>query len=332
MGSETQSKVKNIKVEDVVKNINNKFPNFLQHFAELTLLTQKGVYPYDFMDSFEKFEQTSFPSIEDCFNTLQNEKMEEDDYNRAQNVWKSFNIKNMGEYHDLYLKTDVLLLADVFENFRVSCLKSYKLDPVHYYTLPGLAWDAMLLMTGVKLDVFSQEQNDMYLMIERGIRGGISVVTHRHARANHKYLRDYNAEEKAKYIAYLDANNLYGWSMIQHLPTKNFKWGNVEEFNTEAILKMTEDQAIGYIFDVDLEYPKELHDLHNDYPLAPESVAVKETHLSEHSKKILKTLGAKHSASSKLVPNLWDKKDYVVHYRNLKLYLELGMKITKLIR
>ena len=132
----------------------------------------------------------------------------------------------MGEYHDLYLKTDVLLLADVFENFRTNCITSYKLDPVHYYTLPGFAWDVSLLMTGEKLDVFSEEQNDMYLMTERGIRGGISVISHRHSKAYNKYLPEFDKKKypnkKSKYLPYLDAKNLYGWAMMQLLPTGNY--------------------------------------------------------------------------------------------------------------
>src|SRR5690606_41889129 len=125
------------------------------------------------MDSLDKFNSPSFPTIEQCYSKLNKEDLSPEDYERALKVWNEFSIKYMGEYHDIYLTTDVLLLADVFENFRKNCLAFYKLDPVHYYTLPGFAWDACLKMTGVKLDVFSEKQNDMYLMVERGIRGGI---------------------------------------------------------------------------------------------------------------------------------------------------------------
>ena len=156
------------------------------------------------MNSFTKFKQTSFPSIEQCYSQLNDEAMKPKDYQRALDVWESFDIQDMGEYHDLYLITDVLLLADVFENFRSCCINSYKLDPVNYYTLPGFAWDAMLKMTDVKLDVFSEDQNDMYLMTERGIRGGISVISNRYSKANNKYLHEtYNKDEPSKYISYL---------------------------------------------------------------------------------------------------------------------------------
>ena len=142
--------------KDTCKQINNKFKHFLGHFKKLTddqklLLTQKGVYPYDYMDSFEKFTETGFPSIESCHSKLSKEDLPEEDYQRALTVWKTFKIKNLGEYHDLYIKTDVLLLADVFEQFRSIFITSYKLDPVYFCTLPGFAWDACLRMTEHKI-------------------------------------------------------------------------------------------------------------------------------------------------------------------------------------
>ena len=245
--------------KDTCKQIDNKFKHFLGHFKKLTddqklLLTQKGVYPYDYMDSFEKFTETKFPSIESCHSKLSKEDLPEEDYQRALTVWKAFKIKNLGEYHDLYLKTDVLLLANVFEQFRSIFITSYKLDPVHYCTLPGFAWDACLRMTDTKLDVFSEKQTDMYLTTERGIRGCISVIPHRYSKANNQYLPNtYNPKEESAYIVYLDANNLYGWAMIQALPTGNFKQCSPNEF-TDKVLNMDDDQAKGYIFDVDLKY------------------------------------------------------------------------------
>ena len=127
----------------------------------------------------------------------------------------------MGEYHDLYLKTDVVLLADVFENFRDVCLKNYKLDPAWYYTSPGLSWDALLKKTEIKLDLLSDI--NMILFVEAGIRGGVSMISNRYGKANNKYMENYNPKEESKFITYLDANNLYGWGMSQKLPHKNFR-------------------------------------------------------------------------------------------------------------
>ena len=188
---------------------------------QLELLKKKGVYPYSYMDSFSKFEETELPNKKEFFNDLNNTAISDSEYQHARKVWDSFKIKNLGEYHDLYLKTDVLLLVDVFENFRDKCLNIFGLDPCHYFTSPGLSWDAALKKTKVKLDLITDI--DMILFIEKGMRGGISYIAHRHAKANNKYLPDYNPELEDSYLIYQDANNLYGWAMCKRLPTGNFK-------------------------------------------------------------------------------------------------------------
>ena len=234
----------------------------------------------------------------------------------------------------MYLKTDVLLLVDVFENFRDKCLNIFGLDPCHYFTSPGLSWDAALKKTKVKLDLITDI--DMALFIEKGLRGGISYIAHRYARANNKYLPDYNPELDDSYLMYLDANNLYGWAMCKRLPTGNFKWlNNLPETSEEIepfLNKYTEDSDRGIILEVDLEYPKELHDLHNEYPCAPEKKIITDELLSDYAR-IIKE---EHSVSSgkvpKLVTTLNDKEKYVSHYRNLQLYLSLGIRIKKIHR
>ena len=140
---------------------------------QFELMKQKGVYPYDYMDTFDKFNKTELPTKEEFFSILSNEHITDEDYQHAQNVWKTFKLKNMGEYHNLYRKSDILLLADVFENFRKTCLQYYKLDPCHYFTSPGLSWDAMLKMTNIKLELMTDV--DMFQFIEKGMRGGISL-------------------------------------------------------------------------------------------------------------------------------------------------------------
>ena len=189
---------------------------------QLDLMKKKGVYPYDYMDAFCKFNDTQLPRREDFFSLLTDEDISEDDYRHAEDVWNTFNLKSMGEYHDLYLKSDILLLTDVFENFRKTCLTYYGLDPLHYVTSPGLAWDAMLKMTKINLDLITDI--DMQLFIEKGMRGGISYIAHRYAQANNKYMKNYDPSKVSCYIPYLDANNLYGWAMSQPLPYRNFKW------------------------------------------------------------------------------------------------------------
>ena len=173
---------------------------------ELSLMAQKGVYPYDFMDSFKKFKQ-QLPSKEDFYSILNDKHISDEDYKHAQNVWNTFNLKNMGEYHDLYLACDILLLADIFENLRKTCLEYYKLDPCHYFTSPGLSWDAMLKMTNIKLELMTDI--DMFQFIEKGLRDGISYIANRHGKANNKYMKTYDEKAPSKYVMDLDANNLY---------------------------------------------------------------------------------------------------------------------------
>ena len=296
---------------------------------ELDLMSQKGVYPYDFMDSFDKFNE-KLPPKEEFYSILNDEDITDDQYKHAQNVWNTFNLKNMGEYHDVYLKSDILLLADVFEHFRKTCLQYYKLDPCHYFTSPGLSWDAMFKMTDIKLELMTDI--DMFQFIEKGMRGGISYIANRHGKANNKYMKTYDEKAPSKYIMYLDANNLYGWAMSQYLPTGGFKWMTEKQIDNIDLARYREDSTKGLILEVDLTYPKELHDLHNDYPVAPEKVKVGENMLSEYSKKIAKKYNISTGLVHKLIPTLSNKEKYVLHYRNLQLYTDLGLKITKVHR
>ena len=160
------------------------------------------------MDSWEKFNETSLPSKEDFYSNLNMEDIDDIDYRHGNNVFKRFKLENLGDYHDLYMQSDTLLLADVFENFRDTCIKEYELDPAHFLSLPGLAWQACLKKTNIELELLTDY--DMLLMVEEGIRGGICHSIHRYAEANNKYIKNYNNNEESSYIQYLDDNNLYG--------------------------------------------------------------------------------------------------------------------------
>ena len=186
------------------------------------LVTRKGVYPYEYMDSFERFDETCLPPQEAFYSSLSDEGISEEDYKHAQEVWDTFDCRNIGDYHDLYLRSDVFLLADVFENFRKTAISTNGLDPAHYYTLPGYSWDALLKCTNVSLELITNP--DMYLFIEKGLRGGISMVSHRHAAANNQYMQNYSPEQPTSYLLYLDANSLYAWAMSKPMPTGNFQW------------------------------------------------------------------------------------------------------------
>ena len=294
------------------------------------LMRKKGIYPYDFMNSFEKFDKTGLPTKDEFYSILNNEHISDEDYKHAQIIWNKFKLSNMGEYHDLYLKSDVLLLTDVFENFRKTCMLHYKLDPCHYYTSPGLSWDGMLKMTDIKLELLTDI--DMFQFIEKGMRGGISYIANRYGKANNKYMKTYNKEVPSNYIMYLDANNLYGWALSQYLPTGGFRWMTEKQINKINLTKYKEDSKKGLILEFDLEYPEGLHNLHNDYPLAPEKVKVTKDMLSDYCKNIAEKYNISTGLVHKLIPTLKNKEKYVLHYRNLQLYLNLGLKLTKVYR
>ena len=321
---------KNINKACITPNYTNiKYTTEAFQTDKLKLMAQKGVYPYDYMDSFDKFNE-KLPTKEDFYSILNDEHISNEDYKHAQNVWNTFNLKNMGEYHDLYLKSDILLLADVFENFRRTCLEYYKLDPCQYITSPGLSWDAMLKMTDIKLELMVDI--DMFQFIEKGLRGGISYIANRYGKANNKYMKEYDDKVPSKYIMYLDANNLYGWAMSQYLPTGGFRWMTQKQIDKIDLVKYKEDSNKGLILEVNLEYPEGLHNLHNDYPLGPEKVKVTEDMLSDYCKKIAEKYKISTGLIHKLIPTLNNKEKYVLHHRNLQLYTDLGLKVTKVHR
>ena len=196
------------------------------------------------------------------------ENIDDIDYRHGNNVFKRFELKNLGQYHDLYVQSDTLLLADVFENFRDMCLKQYELEPAHFLSLPGLAWQACLKKTNIELELLTDY--DMLLMVEEGIRGGICHSIHRYAKANNKYMKNYNKNEESSHIQYLDANNLYGWAMSKKLPVNGFRGldsDEIYEINEEFIKNYNKNDNKGYIFEVDVGYPKRVHDLHSDLPI-----------------------------------------------------------------
>ena len=209
----------------------------------------------------------------------------------------------MKDYHKLYNLSDVLLLSDIFENFRSVCMNHYGLYPAWYFSAPGLAWDATWKITKIQLEILSDP--DMLLMIESGDRRGIATISHRHAKANNEYMgTEFDPAEETKFISYLNANNLFGWVMSKQLPTSGFKWMTDDELD--------DWKHLSCYLEVDLEYPEDLHDLHNDYSLSPELIKIRNV--------------------EKVIPNLNNKTNYVVHYENLQLYESLGLKITKIHR
>ena len=275
------------------------------------MLLRKGVYPYEYIDEWDKFNEKVLPGKESFYSNLTLENISEIDYAHASNVFKKFNINNLGEYHDLYVRSDTLLLVDIFENFRQSCLKNYELDPAHFVSLPGLAWQACLKKTNVELELLTDY--DMVLMVEEGIIGGICHAIQRYAEVNNKYMKDYDRKKKSSYIQYLDANNLYGKATTEKLPVKGFRWmDNISKIDEDFVKDYDKNNNKGYILDVDIDYPSKLQNLHSDLPFLPERMVINN----------IKTL----------VCNLNDKKNYIVHINVLKQALDHGLKLRKVHR
>ena len=279
--------------------------------SKFDLIRQKGVFPYSYVDSLAKLTETSLPLYRDFYDTLRGTNISEEDYRRACNVWSKFECKTLGDYSDLYLKSDVLLLADIFQNFRKQSLQNYKLDPCQYFTNPGLSWDAMLKFTSVELELLTDV--DMYHFFKGGIRGGVSSCVKRESLANNSFLADHDPAKTDSFILYLDATNLYGHSMTQYLPQNNFTWLTPDRILNFDCLSISDTSDVGYVLEVDIEYPETLHDEHNELPFCPEN--------------ILPPNGT--AKGSKLIPNLLNKVKYVIHYRNLKQSLRYGLRVTK---
>ena len=301
-------------LDKLAKNLSNEYFKYLnEEFSDekLKLVKKKGIYPYEYFGSFKKIKEANLPDIDKPFSSLKDCGISEKEYQRACDVWRVFEVQNLGQYHDLYLKTDVLILCYIFEKFISVCLRDYGLDCCHYFSSPSLSWDAMLKFTGVKLEKI--HDISVHLFLEKGIRGGVSYISKRYSKA------DQDAE-----IMYWDMNNLCGSSMILDLSYSSFMKSDLDS--------IAENSPIGYILKVDLEHCKELHDLHSDYPLCPEKIEVSYDMLSKYCKDIADCYEIKVGGVKKLIPNLGDKVKYVVHYESLKYYISLGMKLVRIHR
>ena len=214
------------------KKLTKKFKNTYNFCTgdidKFMLLLRKGIYPYEYMDDWSRSDEEQLPEKSSFYSNLNMEEISDIDYRHAEKVFNKFSIKKLGEYHDLYVQSDTLLLADVFENFKNMCIKVYGLDLVYFLSERELAWQPCLKKTGVKLELITDV--DMLLMIEKGIRGGIFHSVYRHAKADNKYMKIYDKNKESSYIIYMNANNLYGYEMSKKLPVYGFEW--VEDLST----------------------------------------------------------------------------------------------------
>jgi len=326
----------------------------------------KGVFCYSWFDSMSKLDDTSLPPCEDWIDNLQKDQFEFNKHlmskaqyqenmrsciesaikNREQacEVWEALGMRSLREYHDLYLEMDVAALADVIQYFRKASLRDYQLDPVYYMGLPGFAWDAMLKMTRVELDLLTD--TSMYEFFENGVRGGMSIVVKREATANHKYMgEEYDPNKPSQFIAYYDQNNQYGHAMKEALPHSGYE--EVCSSELDVILEelktgnydciapppmFATQSSKGMTLEVRLHYPPHLHDDHNDFPAAPVSKTIKEHEISPYNRRILAANGDAFHEGTKLCGTLEDKDHYIIHHSALKCYLQLGLKIEKVYR
>ncbi|KAL4126927.1 hypothetical protein QTP88_011125 [Uroleucon formosanum] len=306
MASSLSSLARNLVTPDL-ENFSETAKVFTE--SDMPLVTRKGVYPYEYTDSWERLKDTSLPSKRCFYSMLTESGIKESEFDHVKEVWSHFNCKTLGEYSDLYLKIDVLLLADVFENFRNVCMKAYNLDPAHYFTAPGLSFDAMLKFTGQKLQLL--DDYDMLLMFENGIRGGLVQASKHYAKANNVNTPGYDASKDKSWIIYQDCNNLYGWAMSQHMPYGGFKWVDP---TLDGLNDLDDTSPIGRIYEVDVTYPQHLHDDHNDLPFLPQNSV------------------PRGSKVRKLMATFEKKKNYIVHYRSLQQAIKNGLIVEKVHR
>ena len=287
------------------------------------LLLQKGVYPYSFVEDISRLDVRELPSQQEFHDKLRNKDISKSDYEHACKVWSALGCRTFRDYHLFYLMSDTLLLADVFEGFRDMFQNAFELDPAHYVGLPAAVWDACMKMTGVTLELITD--HEMFDFVESAKRGGISMISNRYAKANNKYMaRTYESANETSYIQNMDANSLYATIMQGPLPVGKFEWG---EMSVEKILGWTPDCVWGAFVELDTEYPVELHDLHNDYPIQEEKMSPQDDQVGPKTRR-QRLEGNIKDVVPKLVPNFYAKKGIVCHIERAKFLMQHGIKVT----
>ena len=320
----------------LVQNLMDKGPDhfvyvnkFIKDDEQRELLKQKGIFPYNYMKDVRVLRKKHLLKKEEFFNDLTCQHITKDEYDFAQKVWDRFSCKTFQDYIEIYLLADCLLLCDVFENFRSNCLQQYNIDPCYYFSAPHFTFDAFLRHSSLTLELLSDI--NQYLFIIKGIRGGMSMVSKRHAVANNKYVEGYNSSKSSSFILYLDANNLYGRAMQEYLPWKNFEWMSPHQLNYDFIKRLEPEGEVGCIIQCSLEYPVALHDYHSDYPLASIQKSIPYGMLSPVARMICDKHKLKRTTNvEKLLATVEDKDFYILHYRNLQLYVSLGLRVKKI--
>lgn len=282
--------------------------------GNLNLLKQKSFFPYEYVDSILKLAEKTLPKKEEFYSSLTGENISDENYEHARKVWDTFlPKKNLREYTYFYNKLDVILLAIVFEKFRETCMREFGLDPTHYVSLPGFSFDAMLKMTGVRIELLTDI--DKLLFCEKAIRGGITEVIKRKARCNNKYVSEtYDERREDSYIMCFDVNSMYASVMREKLPISDYQFLRRSDIKNFDVFSVSDDSEMGYMLECDLEYPENLHSFFAQMPLFA-------THQVPPNGKF-----------EKLMRTLENKKKYVVHYKNLQQAIRLGVQVGKIYR
>jgi hypothetical protein len=295
------------------------------------IMCQKNVFCYDYITHIDVLNDTKLPQIHHFFNSLTNKSISEHEYEQACMVWRRFKCKRLADYMLIYQKADVLLLCDVFEYYRAMCIDFYGLDPTCYLSLSQYSNDAFLKMSKVKLEMISDP--DIYFMLMKMIRGGYAVCNHKYARANNNLMRDYDSNEPTSYLTMVDYNSLYPHIMSHPLPYKSFRLLSKREVDNFDIDLLNSNGKTGYILEVDCIYPRGLHAMHHDFPLAPYRKIMDKSVLSPYNRLICELNNHTYvNKCPKLIADFTVEKKYVLHYKTLALYLKHGLKLKKIHR
>jgi hypothetical protein len=311
----------------------DRFPILQQHYPNAhhqDLLMRKNAYPYSWVSGPHKFNAERLPPKEDFFNDLNKEAISDAEYEHSLLIWETFSMKTFKDYHTLYLELDVITLADVLVNFRKTMISTYDLDPFHFISLPGYAWESMLKFTDIKLEVLSDV--DQYLFLEKGIVGGISMACQRHVVANVPGTPCYDKSRPIKTLAQFDVNSLYPQAMGASLPTSEYVFISDEDIKNLDVMEIPDNGDYGYILSCAINIPTHLHDMFNDLPPLPEKIIVKDEWLSSYSRDLKDKFQIKPNKIPKVVPNLYNKDSITLHYVHLKLCIRLGLKLEKIHR
>lgn len=316
--------------------------------SSFNLILKKGIFPYEYFNSLSKLNEHSLPAQKFFHSSLTEQDITAEDYDHAQQVWQQFRCRDLSDYSNLYVQSDVSLLMDCMTNTRMMLYDVYSLDMAHFISLPSFAMNCALKTVAQPLDLIKDVE--MLKLWDDGMFGGISLVDTTQFKANNPEMDSstinatlgdqgsrkigenarslYDETEETKSIFSVDCNALYGWAMTMPLPTGDFRWEDPKILTPSLIAQYSDDDERGYLCKVNLKYPRRLHPTHDSFPCAPNHMSVPLEDLSIFQRDYLEKNNMENVTQfKKLIPNLHDKKDYVLHIKNLQQYIRLGLEL-----